>query len=151
MQQSATRGNMTGMSPQNVLLVGILLLALVTVESGGLFMKRVVEGRAPANDLQRSFFRAGHAHAAVLIILSIAILAVIDHAVLPSGPDILARIGVPIAAIFMPAGFFLSVIGKNPAKPNRLIVLLWIGVVSLTLGLLTAGIGLIVGAVQAMH
>jgi AcrR family transcriptional regulator len=29
---------------QNVLLVGILLLALVTVESGGLFLKRVVEG-----------------------------------------------------------------------------------------------------------
>jgi hypothetical protein len=58
---------------------------------------------------------------------------------------------VPIAAIFMPAGFFLSVIGKDPAKPNRLIVLLWIGVASLTLGLLTAGIGLIIGAAQAMH
>ena len=151
MQQPATRANMTGMSPQNVLLVGILLLALVTVESGGLFMKRVVEGRAPANDLQRSFFRAGHAHAAVLIILSIAILAFIDHAVLPSWIAWLGRLGVPIAAIFMPAGFFLSVMGKDPAKPSRLIVLLWIGVVSLTLGLLTAGIGLIVGAAQAMH
>ena len=138
------------MSPQNVLLVGILLLSLVAVESGGLFMKRVVEGRAPANELQRSFFRAGHAHAAVLLVLSIAILAVIDHAVLPSGPDILARIGVPIAAILMPAGFFLSVIGKNPAKPNRLVVLLWIGVASLTLGLLAAGIGMIIGAAQAM-
>ena len=61
-----------------------------------------------------------------------------------------ARIGVPIAAILMPAGFFLSVIGKNPAKPNRLIVLLWIGVASLTLGLLAAGIGMIIGAAQAL-
>ena len=69
---------------------------------------------------------------------------------LPSWIAWLARLGVPIAAIFMPAGFFLSVTGKDPAKPNRLIALLWIGVVSLTLGLLTAGIGLIVGAVQAM-
>lgn len=138
------------MSPQNVLLVGILLLSLIAVESGGLFMKRVVEGRAPANELQRSFFRAGHAHAGVLLILSIAILAVIGHAALPSGPDILARLGVPIAAILMPAGFFLSVTGKNPAKPNRLIVLLWIGAASLTLGLLAAGIGMIIGGAQGL-
>ena len=141
---------MVRMSPQNVLLVGILLLSLVAVESGGLFMKRVVEGRAPANELQRSFFRAGHAHAGVLLILSIAILAVIDHAALPSGPDILARLGVPIAAILMPAGFFLSVTGKDPAKPNRLIVLLWIGAASLTLGLLAAGIGMIIGGAQGL-
>lgn len=101
------------MSPQNVLLVGILLLSLVAVESGGLFMKRVVEGRAPANELQRSFFRAGHAHAGVLLILSIVILAVIDHAALASGPDILARLGVPIAAILMPAGIGMIIGGAQ--------------------------------------
>lgn len=43
----------------------------------------------------------------------------------------------------MPAGFFLSVLGRNPAKPNRLIILLWLGVASLVVGL-AAGIGLIV-------
>ena len=57
---------------------------------------------------------------------------------------------MPIAAILMPAGFFLSVIGKNPEKPNRLIWLLWLGVVVLTATLITAGIGLIVGGVAAL-
>ena len=62
----------------------------------------------------------------------------------------LARLGVPIAAILMPAGFFLSVLGKDPERPNRLIVLLWVGVVSLTAALITAGIGLIAGGVAAL-
>jgi hypothetical protein len=43
----------------------------------------------------------------------------------------------------MPAGFFLSVVGKNPAKPNRVIALVWLGAGSLTVGLVLAGVGLI--------
>lgn len=117
------------MDPQSAITIGVLLLALVTVESGGLFMKRVVQGREPANELQRSFYRAGHAHAAVLLILGIAI--------------------VPAAAVLMPAGFFLSVTGRNPEKPNRLIVLLWVGVVSLTLGLLASGVAMLVSGIAA--
>jgi len=137
-------------SPQDLILIGILLLALVTVESGGYFLTRVVRGHVPANRLQTSFFRAGHAHAAVLLVLSIAILAVISHAALDGFWLWLARTGVPIAAILMPAGFFLSVLGKDPERPNRLIWLLWIGVVSLTAALITAGIGLIAGGIAAL-
>ena len=137
-------------SPNDLILIGILLLALVTVESGGYFLTRVVRGHVPANRLQQSFFRAGHAHAAVLLVLSISILAVIDHAALDGFWLWLARTGVPIAAILMPAGFFLSVLGREPEKPNRLIVLLWLGVVSLTAGLIAAGIGLIAGGVAAL-
>ena len=49
-----------------------------------------------------------------------------------------------LAAILMPAGFFLSVIGKDPQRPSKLIVLLWLGAASLTIGLVCAGVGLIV-------
>jgi hypothetical protein len=136
--------------PQTALLIGILLLALVTVESGGVFLTRVVRGKVPANALQTSFFRAGHAHAAVLLVLSIAILGVIDNADLPPVLDFIARDGVPIAAILMPAGFFLSVLGRDPQKPNRLIVLLWLGTASLTAGLLAAGIGLVMAGASAL-
>jgi hypothetical protein len=137
------------LSQSSLILAGILLLALVTVESGGYFMSKVVRGHAPANALQTSFFRAGHAHAAVLIVLSIAILGIIDQAVLAPGWDWLARTGVPIAAILMPAGFFLSVLGRDPQKPNRAIWLLWLGVLFLTAALITAGIGLIIGGASA--
>jgi hypothetical protein len=137
-------------SANDLILIGILLLALVTVESGGYFLTRVVRGKVPANRLQQNFFRAGHAHAAVLLVLSIAILAVISYAALDGFWLWLARTGVPIAAILMPAGFFLSVLGRDPERPNRLIVLLWVGVVSLTAALITAGIGLIAGGIEAL-
>lgn len=137
-------------SPNDLILIGILLLALVTVESGGYFLTRVVRGHVAANRLQEGFFRAGHAHAAVLLVLSIAILGVVSYAALDGFWLQLARLGVPIAAILMPAGFFLSVIGTDPQRPNRLIVLLWAGAIVLTAALITAGVGLIVGGVAAL-
>jgi hypothetical protein len=136
--------------PQTAVLIGILLLALVTVESGGYFLTRVVRGMAPANALQKNFYRAGHAHAAVLLVLSIAILGVIDDIDLPLALDLVARNAVPAAAILMPAGFFLSVLGRDPHKPNRLIVLLWIGAGTLTAGLLAAGFGMLLSGVSAL-
>jgi len=119
--------------------IGILLLALVTVESGGLFMARVVTGGQPANKLQTSFFRAGHAHAGVLLILGIVIQIPLSQVDTSGVVGWVASAGVPFAAILMPAGFFLSVLGKDPARPGRLIGLLWAGAVMLTLGLLSAG------------
>jgi hypothetical protein len=133
--------------PQTLVTLGVLLLALVTVESGGYFLTKVVRGHAEANLLQKNFFRAGHAHAAVLLILSFAILSVIDLTDLTGVWEFVARNGVPAAAILMPAGFFLSVLGKDPATPNRLIILLWLGAASLTAGLTVAGIGLLTAGI----
>lgn len=130
--------------------IGVLLLALVTVESGGYFLTRVVRNHVAANQLQQSFFRAGHAHAAVLLVLSIAVLSVIDQTDLPVLWDYAARYLVPFAAILMPAGFFLSVLGKDPVTPNRLIVLLWLGAASLTLGLVAAGVGILGAGLAAV-
>ncbi|AYG04627.1 hypothetical protein [Gryllotalpicola protaetiae] len=134
---------------QSLVVIGILLLALVTVESGGVFLTRVVRGGVPANTLQKSFFRAGHAHAAVLLVLSVVILSVVDSAKLSGAWDVIARYGVPAAAILMPAGFFLSVIGRDPAGPNRLVVLLWAGVGCVTAGLIVAGIGILAAGLAA--
>jgi hypothetical protein len=135
--------------PQTAVLIGILLLALVTVESGGYFLTRVVRRKVEANALQVSFYRAGHAHAGVLLVLSVAILSVIDFAQLDGFWNFAARTLVPIAAILMPAGFFLSVLGRDPQRPNRLIALLWLGAASLTVGLLVAGVGLITAGLAA--
>lgn len=136
--------------PHSLILIGALLLSLITVESGGWFLTRVGRGIVPANALQKNFFRAGHAHAAVLLVLSIAILGVIDAARLPFAFDLVARYGVPVAALLMPAGFFFSVLGKDPQRPNRLMGLLWLGAASLTLGLLAAGVGLLHAGIMAV-
>jgi hypothetical protein len=110
---------------------GVLLLAVVAVESGGLFMLRVVRGKEPATGLQQSFFRAGHAHAGVLVILALVAQLFADAAAPTGTLAIVARNGIPLAAILMPAGYFLSVWGRGVAKPNALIALVYAGATSL--------------------
>jgi hypothetical protein len=127
------------------LTAAVLLLALVTVESGGLFMLRVVTARAPATPFQTSFFRAGHAHAGVLVILSLVCLLFLDATRLTGIPRAVARSGVPAAAILMPGGFFLSALGAGRTRPGRAVILVYLGAVCLAAGLLTLGIGLLVG------
>ncbi|WP_430645317.1 hypothetical protein [Agromyces sp. GXS1127] len=41
-------------------------------------------------------------------------------------------------------------LGGDPQKPGRAILLLWLGAASLTIGLLTAGVGIIAGGVRAL-
>lgn len=124
---------------------GIVLLAVVTIAYGGTFVLRVVRGKQPANGLQKSFFRAGHAHAGVLVILGLVVLLLMDAAAVEA-PFRYAADGVLFSAILMPAGFFLSVVGRNPEKPNGFIVLLWAGAVLLALSLVAGGLGLILAA-----
>ncbi|SFN36555.1 hypothetical protein [Mycetocola miduiensis] len=130
------------MNASTLITAGIVLLTVVAVESGGLFLLKGVRGRQPANALQTSFYRAGHAHAGVLIILGLVTLLLVDGSG-ASGAVVLAPTLVLSAAILMPAGFFLSVLGKDPQKPNGLAVLLYVGAAALAAGLVLAGVGLI--------
>lgn len=124
-------------------LAGILPLSLVTVGLGGAFLLRIVRGRHPATALQQSFFRAGHAHAGVLLVLGLTIQPYVDTTDLSGAAEWLARSGVPAAALLMPAGFFLSVLTPDAERPNRLVWLIAAGATMLGIGLATAGVGLL--------
>lgn len=121
----------------------ILLLALVTVETGGMYLVKVVRGSAPATPLQLGFARAGHAHAGVLLILSLVGLLYADAAGLTGIAATVGRSGVPVAALLMPAGFFFSSMGEGVTEPNRLIALVYVGAASLAAGLVALGVGLL--------
>jgi hypothetical protein len=130
------------MNAPNLITAGVVLLTVVAIESGGLFLLKVVRGKQPANALQSSFYRAGHAHAGVLVILGLVALLLVDGSG-AAGLVVAAPTLVLSAAIFMPAGFFLSVLGKDPQKPNGFVVLLYIGAAALAVGLVIGGVGLI--------
>lgn len=121
---------------------GIVLLTVVGIAYGGTFVLKTVRGGQPATPLQRSFFRAGHAHAGMFVTLGLLVTLIVELAGV-SGPAASLADGVLLAAILMPAGFFLSVAHKGAEKPNRFIVLLWLGVGSLVVGVVAAGVGLL--------
>ena len=123
---------------------GVLLLTIVGIEYGGWFMLSIVRGGQPATPFQQSFFRAGHAHAGVLVILSLVSLILADAAHMSGLLALVARNGIWAAAILMPAGFFFSAAGRDVTRPNSFIVLLYIGIASLALGVISLGIGLLI-------
>lgn len=131
------------LSPDARSTAGIVLLAVVAVEYGGLFMLRVVRGRVPTTPFQQAFFRAGHAHAGVPVTLALVCQLFADAADMSGVPGLLARSGIPAAAVLMPAGFFLSAAGRGATRPNRVIVLLYAGVACLAAGAVSLGVGLL--------
>ena len=72
------------MAPSTLLSTGIIVLVYLTIAFGGTFLLRVFSGGFPANDLQKSFFRAGHAHAGVLVTLGLVIRLLLTD---PRVPD----------------------------------------------------------------
>jgi hypothetical protein len=132
------------MSDTTRILAGILLLSLVTVETGGLYLVRLVRGAAPSTPFQLGFARAGHAHAGVLLVLSLTTLLYADAIHLAGLWGWLSRVGVPAAALLMPAGFFFSSVGEGRTSPNAFIALVYTGAMILALGLGSLGIGLLI-------
>lgn len=122
---------------------GVLLLAIVGVEWGGYYMLSLARGRRVATPFQVTFSRAGHAHAGVLVILALVSQLYVDAAGVSGALGIVAREGIPLAAILMPAGFFLSSAGGGRTRPNALIWLLYAGAVSLGAGVVALGVGLL--------
>ena len=134
------------MSRESRLFTGILLVVLPTVMFGGTSLLRFLTSNAPGyidNPLRHDLFRAGHAHAGVYLVLSLVILRYVDDTRLGPFWKWLARIGAPIAAILIPAAFFLSVASPQSKEPNGLINLAYIGALFLAAAVLTLGVGLI--------
>ena len=120
------------------------LLTIVGIEFGGWFMTRIVTGKVGMTPFQKTFARAGHAHAGVLVTLALVTLVLADAAALDGALGWLARLGTPMAAALISAGFFFSSMGRGEVlRPNRLIWLVWLGAVSLALGVVTLGVGLL--------
>lgn len=131
------------LSTESRILAGAILLTIVTIAFGGWFLSRVVRGQFEMTPFQAAFARAGHAHAGVLVTLGLVGLLYADSTSLSGVALWIARLGVPVAAALMSAGFFLSSLGKGVTRPNKLIVLIWLGALSLCAGVIALGIGLI--------
>lgn len=134
------------MSDESRVLAGILFLSLVTVETGGLYLVKLWKDAAGATPFQIGFARAGHAHAGVLLVLGLLCQLYVEQTDLTGVAAWLARSGVPVAAILMPAGFFAASAGRGLTRPNRFVVLVYAGALLLAAGLTTLGIGLLVAS-----
>ena len=134
------------MTSQARFMSGIILITVPTIEYGGYFLLRSLIDRTSGymdNALRQNFFRAGHAHAGVIVILSLICQLLADAAVLPAPLVWFVRVGVPVSAILISAGFFVSVGSPTATEPNQAVSLIYLGAVVLAISVVALGVGLL--------
>jgi hypothetical protein len=133
------------MTAQSRRTAGILLIILPTVIYGGVAILGLLidDPRYQQNALRQDLWRAGHAHAGVLLVLSLIALRYVDEANLSERLKKVVRSAIPSSAILLPAAFFLSVLSPDATRPNQLIYLAYVGAVILAIGLVLLGVGLL--------
>ncbi len=133
------------MSRASRLTAGVLLILMPAVVYGGTSILSLLVGdpEYAQNGLRQDLWRAGHAHAGVLLVLSLVTLRYVDETRLPKPLKTVARHSVPAAAVLLPAAFFLSVLSPEATEPNGMIYLAYVGALSLAVGLLVLGVGLV--------
>jgi hypothetical protein len=128
------------------LLSAITLITVPTIQYGGYFLLTALVNKSSGymdNPLRQNFFRAGHAHAGVIVILSLVCQILADAAVLPSPLMWLVRIGVPLSAVLISMGFFFAMLPPTATQPNGAISLIYVAAVLLAVSVLTLAVGLI--------
>ena len=139
------------MTREAKLLSGIILITVPTIQYGGYFLLTSLMDKTSGymdNPLRQNFFRAGHAHAGVIVILSLVCQVLADSALLPPSLLWTARIAVPLAANLIPAGFVFSTLSPTAAEPSSAVGLIYAGAVVLATGVLLLGVGLVRSAIS---
>jgi hypothetical protein len=134
------------MSDASRILAAILLIAVPTVEFGGLALLGMLTRRTPGyldNPLRQNMFRAGHAHAGVWLVFALVALLWVDQTDLGEPLKWVIRLAFVAAPILMPLGFFLSVTQPDAQRPNAVIALVYVAGLALGVGAVTLGVGLL--------
>jgi len=139
------------MTREAKMMARIILITVPLIQYGGYFLLTQLMNRSSGyvdNPLRQNFFRAGHAHAGVIVILSLVCQVLADGAALPEPVTWLVRVGVPLAAILIPLGFFLSVMAPTATQPGAAVGLIYAGAVVLAVSVVTLGVGLLRAAAR---
>src|SRR5215472_4031127 len=128
------------------LMSGIILITVPTIQYGGYFLLTSLMNKGSGymdNPLRQNFFRAGHAHAGVIVILALVCQILADSAALSAPLVWFVRIGVPFSAILISAGFFFSMLPPAATQPSGAVRLTYAGIVTLGISVVMLGIGLL--------
>ena len=126
----------------------VSVLSLITVEFGGWALLGFLTGRGSLGDdrvvadHRLRFFRAGHAHAGVLIVLSLVYYVYLDRADFSNGFDWFVGLVLVAGTLAQSGGFFIHLGKGAPGAPSPGTTVTRIGAVLIAAALVILAVGL---------
>jgi hypothetical protein len=121
----------------------IILVSLPTVMFGGFSLLRLLKAER-LSEFQVTYFRAGHAHAGVLLVMSLAALSFLDRADLGSAARWIVCVLLAVGVIAQSGGMFLHMAIGQPGRWSAGNTTTTAGGIALAAGLLTLAYGIAV-------
>lgn len=122
---------------------GGLLLLLVTVMFGGVSLLRILEDGNILDEWQVSQFRAGHAHAGVLLILSLVYVVLLERTRWSDRTRNLMMVTLLAGGLAQSGGFFLHMLVGQPETFSAGIALTLAGALLLATAVIGLGVALL--------
>jgi hypothetical protein len=120
----------------------IALLSLPTVMYGGYSLLRLLAARK-LNEFQIAYFRAGHAHAGVLLVLALVVLDIVARSGVGSAIQWIIGILLVVGVLAQSGGMFVHMAIGKPGKWSMGNTLTTVGALILAAALITTAIGVI--------
>ena len=128
------------MSPPVQLFAVIALVSLPTVMYGGYALLRLL--KTDPDEFRRTYFRAGHAHAGVLLVMTLAALSFLDRANLGTTAKWVVAILLEAGVLAQSGGMFIHLAVGRPRQWSVGNTVTTVGAVALAAGLLTLAFGI---------
>jgi len=122
----------------------ISLISLPTVMFGGYSLLRLLTRNDGLTPFQRTYFRAGHAHAGVLLVLSLIYYDYLDRTTFSDGWKWLAGGLLAVGILAQSGGFFLHMANGKPDSGSIGTRVTAVGAVFLAIAVVMLAVGWIV-------
>jgi hypothetical protein len=124
-------------------LAAFVLFAIVTVEFGGWSLLGFLTSQDSLTPFEERFFRAGHAHAGVLLILALAYLMLMDRTRFSDRGQWLLSLTLLLGILLQSGGFFLHFAVGEEGEASAGTWLTRSGAVLIAVALISLGVGLL--------
>jgi hypothetical protein len=140
--KSGSERRLCGMQPTRVL-PAVSVLSLIGVEYGGWALLGFLTGRGQLGQFREQFFRAGHAHAGVLLVLSLVYFLHLDRTGYSDGVKWVAGSLLLAGIMAQSGGFFIHLGLGRPNRSSLGTVVTRLGAVLIAAALIILAVGLL--------
>jgi hypothetical protein len=124
-------------------MIAFTLFAIVTVEFGGWSLLGMLTTQGAINEFEEQFFRAGHAHAGVLLTLALIYFVLMERTDFDAPRQRLLGLTLLTGILLQSGGFFLHMLVGEEGGSSSGTLITRIGAVLLAVALIGLGVGVL--------